>query len=883
MPRKEGQKLKLLTLLEIFVRETDEKHPISVPRMVELLKERGIVAERKSVYDDIQTLNEMPDTPFEIVQQRGRGGGYYMVDTPFELAELKLLVDAVYASKFITARKSKVLIEKLGRFTSRYRQEELDRKVLVSGRVKSQEEKILYSVDTLHSAITAGNQVRFKYCDWDLQKQMVPRHEGQLYTVSPWVMVWENGNYYMIAYTEGRLKHYRVDKMRKVELLPDTEREGAEEYAEFDVNQYMQQMFDMFNGPVRHLLAGQVPYRDFTVYLGAGELYSVGGLLLVLGNSFGRSMLATNFCTWFYFELLVLAVCLVVIGTARAARAAALALCSVFFAYVQGANLPFAGQVNTLLSYAAANGNSARMMRSAALTLAVLVILLGLHFWQQDTSRRLLAPAVLVPFAAGFFVPWSNDMGGAAYISIALGYGLYLIRLYRSSIGKIVVQTLRYIVTSVVGLGVSVLLISWGHPLAWLRQTRGTSAYQTWYYGNTLSDRVCSVADLHWPGAAVFCLAAALAFAIGIFACRSKRSAVLAAGGFALTLGMVLWNLLYGMVSASNNGPTGGAAALAAVLAPACIIKAVLLVCQKAKLPQVTARIVPAGCAVLGAAMLAVGMAGQVQTRIGGHEGYTFVPELGGWIGDQAEKLATEKELTAGKQLFGTYSSALEAMTGQLQPTGTDYIIHALGDRQRLAYLQTFQQGNFDMVVTPSPKVAPPERWSRNANWWFYRELYRYWQPVANTFQSGGMHLFWERTGTDNNLNVETATTIAPQGDGTVLVTVTAADADFCGVADVTLHYGLVSSDSMDHPFDRQFLHVTCVTENELCAAAERDTNQGDFYLPTDRDSYEVPITISNGVGQILLTAKSGSGTVYPQVNAVEVNATYQDWEYFFE
>ena len=153
--------------------------------------------------------------------------------------------------------------------------------------------------------------------------------------------------------------------------------------------------FQNYN-PVRHLLAGQVPYRDFTVYLGAGELYSVGGLLLVLGNSFGRSMFATNFCTWFYFELLVLAVCLVVIGTARAVRAAALALCSVFFAYVQGANLPFAGQVNTLLSYAAANGNSARMMRSAALTLAVLVILLGLHFWQQETSRRMLAPEVLV-------------------------------------------------------------------------------------------------------------------------------------------------------------------------------------------------------------------------------------------------------------------------------------------------------------------------------------------------------------------------------------------------------------------------------------------------------------------------------------------------------
>ena len=251
MSRKEGQKRKLLVLLEILARETDEKHPLSVPQLVEKLQEHGVVAERKSVYDDLNTLNNLPDTKYEIVQQRGRGGGYYMTDAPFELAELKLLVDAVYASKFITARKSKILIDKLGQFTSRYKQAELDRKVLVSGRIKSTDEKILYTVDALHTAITAGEQVQFKYCDWNLQKKMTPRHDGQLYRVSPWVMVWENGNYYMIAYTEGRLKHYRVDKMRKVELLPDTEREGAEEYAEFDVNQYMQQMFDMFNGPVR--------------------------------------------------------------------------------------------------------------------------------------------------------------------------------------------------------------------------------------------------------------------------------------------------------------------------------------------------------------------------------------------------------------------------------------------------------------------------------------------------------------------------------------------------------------------------------------------------------------------------------------------------------
>ena len=179
MSRKEGQKRKLLVLLEILARETDEKHPLSVPQLVEKLQEHGVVAERKSVYDDLNTLNNLPDTKYEIVQQRGRGGGYYMTDAPFELAELKLLVDAVYASKFITARKSKILIDKLG--------------------------------------------------------------------------VWENGNYYLIAYTEGRLKHYRVDKMQNVHQLPDTTREGAGEYANFDVNTYMQQMFGMFNGPLKRV------------------------------------------------------------------------------------------------------------------------------------------------------------------------------------------------------------------------------------------------------------------------------------------------------------------------------------------------------------------------------------------------------------------------------------------------------------------------------------------------------------------------------------------------------------------------------------------------------------------------------------------------------
>lgn len=236
--------------------------------------------------------------------------------------------------------------------------------------------------------------------------------------------------------------------------------------------------------------------------------------------------------------------------------------------------------MNTLLSYAAANGNSARMMRSAALTLAVLVILLGLHFWQQDTSRRLLAPAVLVPFAAGFLC--LGAMIWAALPIFPLRWGMGCI-----SSGCIAVPSVklwcRHCATS--------LPVWWG--LAF-RCCSSAGAPAGLAAPDPRNQRLPDLVLRQYPqrpsvqrggpalagrGSVLPCGGTGVCHRY--FVCRSKRSAVLAAGGFALTLGMVLWNLLYGMVSASNNGPTGGAAALAAVLAPACIIKAVLLVCQR--------------------------------------------------------------------------------------------------------------------------------------------------------------------------------------------------------------------------------------------------------------------------------------------------------------
>ena len=651
--------------------------------------------------------------------------------------------------------------------------------------------------------------------------------------------------------------------------------------------------FQNYN-PVRHLLAGQAPYKDFTVYLGAGELYSVGALLLVLGNSFGRSMFAASFCTWFYFELLVLAVCAVVMGTARRARALACALCAVCFAQVQGwMRLPW---LSGLLTYAADSGNSARMIRSAALPLAVLSSLALLRAAAQRPAAPAPSgwrcwlpplPAALVPAVAGALVPWSNDMGAAMYLSVSLGYGLFLLRLYRTGWRRILLRVGQYIAVSCVSLGVAVLLISRFHPIAWLLQTRGVSSYQNWYYGATDGTKLCYLTDYIPQPAAGVCLALAAGFAVGVFACRSVRSAALAAGGFALCLGMQLWNLLYCLLSGSPTaGPIGGAQALLAVLVPALAVRGVLLLA--ARWPRAAAvragagKVLPPLCAVLGCCLAAVGLAGQVQARLGGHEGLTHMPSLGGWIGDQAEKLTTEQTLAGDARLFGTYASALEVMTGQLQPTGTDYIIHVLGDRQRLAYLTQFQQGDFDLAVTPSPKAASYERWSRNANWWFYRELYRWYAPVDNTFQSGGMHLFWQKTGVCNDLQQPVQAVWAEQ-DGVVTLTLTAEDPEFCGVADVTLNYRFdVAEGYLLRGGLHSYLTCTPVTEDELWTARGREAGLAGWQLPTDRGIYQIPVTIANGVGVVTFTPQPADAASFTLESAV-VEATYTDWEYFFE
>lgn len=287
-------KLKLLYILETLVRDTDQDHRKGTRELIEMLKSHGLSAERKSIYDDIETLKEFG---LDIIYDKEEPAGYYLGERDFELAELKLLVDAVQSSKFITARKSEVLIRKLEKLTSAGEARNLQRQVYVSGRIKTMNESIYYNVDAVHSAIAGDSKIAFRYMVWNLEKHLVPKSDRAV-TVSPWALVWDDENYYMIAFDgeSGIMKHYRVDKMKDIRCLQEP-REGRESFKGFDAAGFAKKTFGMYGGRTEKVtlecdnrLVGPILDRfgtDVIIVPAGEERFKVTQEVAVSGQFFG--------------------------------------------------------------------------------------------------------------------------------------------------------------------------------------------------------------------------------------------------------------------------------------------------------------------------------------------------------------------------------------------------------------------------------------------------------------------------------------------------------------------------------------------------------------------------------------------------------------------
>ena len=246
MARSQKQKLKLLYLMQYLTQHSDEAHPVGVAQMAEMLAERGILAERKSLYADLEALREFG---LDIVQTRGKTVGYYVGTRDFELPELKLLVDSVQSSKFITQRKTLALIRKIESLASVHDAAALQRQVYVRNRVKSMNESVYYNVDEISSAITADRKIRFLYFEYTVKKERRYRHDGAFYEVSPYALMWDDENYYMLAYDAqtASIRHYRVDKMAQISTL-ESFRDGKDAFRKVDMSAYSKKVFGMFAG-----------------------------------------------------------------------------------------------------------------------------------------------------------------------------------------------------------------------------------------------------------------------------------------------------------------------------------------------------------------------------------------------------------------------------------------------------------------------------------------------------------------------------------------------------------------------------------------------------------------------------------------------------------
>lgn len=250
---KQKQKLKLLCLARILLDETDEQHMLSLQEIIDRLEKEGIHAARKALYEDFKLLQEFGIDLIPVKQ--GKRTCYYVGGRDFQLPELKLLVDAIQSSRFITAKKSQELIGKLENLAGRSTGELLHRHVNILNRNKTDNEKIYYAVDIIHSAIDQDRQMEFQYFRWTPQKTQELRHRGKPYRVSPWLLSWDDENYYLTAYDQNAdlIKNFRVDKILEPRILP-LKRQGQEAFVSGSPQDYASCLFGMFTGDLQEVL-----------------------------------------------------------------------------------------------------------------------------------------------------------------------------------------------------------------------------------------------------------------------------------------------------------------------------------------------------------------------------------------------------------------------------------------------------------------------------------------------------------------------------------------------------------------------------------------------------------------------------------------------------
>jgi len=242
------QKQKLLILQKILLEKTDENHPMTINEIIYELGKFEIKVERKTAYSDIDTLVSFG---MDIaIAKLGRSNAYFVESRVFQDEELQILADAVASSKFLTTKKSNELIKKLQTFTSKFKAQQLKRSIYVENRAKTVNESVYYNINAIHDAIAIKHKITFKYFEYNVQKKKQFRHNGEVYCVSPYQLIWSDDNYYLICFCDKHetLSRYRVDRMSEVDISSEKARVLSPEEADFAKN--LRSTYGMYAGEI---------------------------------------------------------------------------------------------------------------------------------------------------------------------------------------------------------------------------------------------------------------------------------------------------------------------------------------------------------------------------------------------------------------------------------------------------------------------------------------------------------------------------------------------------------------------------------------------------------------------------------------------------------
>lgn len=619
--------------------------------------------------------------------------------------------------------------------------------------------------------------------------------------------------------------------------------------------------FQNYN-PVRRLMSGQIPYEDFQDYLGLGHLY-IGSLVTFLwGGTYCSSLKAFSFLTLASFAMISFVVGKVVFER----KEYAIAMTDIIVVVILVQPLFFSNalvgieEVKAALDSALAVGNSARFVRGMILPLSCGLLYLGKMMAARFANIRQWKYAVMVGFIAGMSFAWSNDFGISCWLCLAIMTFWYVISVKREFV--VAVKSLMIeVLSSVVGLFITVEILTKGHFIEWITSIFGTGGYQNWYYNSSKSyyfwDLDFSFVILLQAGLCIYYL-------IKMFLRKDDARGMLFKDVVLAYINMVCVCAVqeYRILSGGNSREIALSVLFLNILYEG--IAFVVELCDGRK----AVRVLPTLSVIMSVAWIVSAAKEEFVFYITAEKGGIFIEQMGGNLTSLGDDLIKTDQFLDGDSFFATYASAQEVVSDNWQPSGIDYIIHVLGDEQRESYLDSFHNGKFAYVVTIKETYTDWEYWVQRANWFLYREIYQNWHPVfANSYE-----IYWEKnSGTElgNIIQDGFSVTASAIDDATVIISVQ-CDEQINGIADVYIDYEVKKrGDTLAKLNIQRVLKV----ENTGKVYASQGSYYESNYLRAKSAEY-VPVPIVDGKGEVTLTANP-KRSVWLKLNEFNCDTIY--------